>query len=347
MSKRKAERILSVLLLFCVACLMGCSSSGEWTQEQEETEVYAFVTKSEGNPYFELMAEGFSEVVEQEGGNCIISNPDDTTAEAQIEAINELISQNVDGIAVAANDADALSEVLEEASEQGIHITTVDSDVNIEDREIFVNQAASEEIAEVLVEAVYDLCGGSGQWAILSASSQATNQNTWIYAMKEVLEEEKYQDLRLVDIVYGNDETELSAELTEELLVTYPDLKVICAPTVVGLAAVAQVLSEQEDTQVKATGLGLPSDMADYVLSEDSVCPYLFLWNPIDLGQMSAYVLIALTNGEINGEAGESFQAGDMGSFLVEESENGGLEVIVDGPIRFDDTNINEWKELF
>ncbi len=337
-----------VMLLAAVLLLTGCAAqSGQDTAVEHSTGVYAMVIKSDGNTYNDLMAQGFQEVIEEAGGTCVIARPTEITAEAQIEILQELIQQKVDSIAVAANDEDALSPVLQDAMGLGICVSTVDSDVSAQARQVFVNQAATDEIARKLVEAVYEMAGGSGQWAILSAGSQASNQNTWIRAMRSVMEEETYQDLRLVDIVYGNDETEASKEKTGELLENYPDLKVICAPTVMGLVAVAEVLEEQGNTSVKVTGLGLPSSMSAYVKGDDAICPYFYLWNPIDLGRMSGYVSLALKKGTITGAVGETFEAGDMGKFVIRENEFGASEVVVAPLIRFDAENIAEWQDLF
>ncbi len=337
------KRIL-ILILVSALILSGCSASGN--TDDDET-VYALVTKAEGNTYNELMAQGFQEVIEQAGETCLIFNPEEATAEEQIQILQDLVSQGVDSITVAANDADALTDVLQSAAKQGIAVSSVDSDVNVESRQIFVNQATADAIAEALVEAVYEICDGEGQWAILSATSQASNQSDWIRAMRSVLEEEKYQNLRLVDIVYGNDEIDTSKEMAQKLLEDYPDLKVICAPTSIGLEATAMVLTENPESEVKATGLGLPSDMAEYIEGENPVCPCMFLWNPIDLGRLAAYVSLALVSGELTGVAGEEFEAGDMGIFQVEENENGALQVVLASPLRFDASNIGEWKNIF
>ena len=148
------------------------------------------------------------------------------------------------------------------------------------------------------MDAVYDITGGEGQWAILSATSQAANQNAWIEAMQAVMEgDEKYANLELVDIVYGDDEPQPSTEQTQALLQNYPDLKLICAPTTVGINAAAKVLQDQ-GSDVKITGLGMPSEMEAYV-GEDNVCPYFYLWNPIDLGELAAHTAMALVAGDI------------------------------------------------
>lgn len=309
---------------------------------------YAMVTKSAGNPYNEKEAEGFKEVIEANGGTAIIQHPEAATADAQVSVIQSLISQGVDSISVAANDANALQAALEEAMAAGIKVSAVDSATNAASRMTFANQAGTKEIGQTLMDAVYDISGGSGQWAIVSATSQATNQNAWIDAMKEIMESDsKYADLELVSIEYGDDVPEKSTTVTQALLTNYPDLKVICAPTTVGIAAAAKVLQDQ-GSSCKLTGLGLPSEMAAYIGDGDSFsCPYMFLWNPIDVGRLSAYISLALVNGDINGATGDTFEAGDMGSYTVVDAADGGTEVILGPPFKFDPSNINEWKDIY
>ena len=104
------------------------------------------------------------------------------------------------------------------------------------------------------MDAVYDITGGEGQWTILSATSQAANQNAWIEAMQNLMEsDEKYANLEIVDIVYGDDEPQPSTEQPQALLQNYPDLKLICAPTTVGINVAAKVLQDQ-NSDVKITG---------------------------------------------------------------------------------------------
>ena len=308
---------------------------------------YALVTKSAGNPFMERMASGFQEAVEAQGGTVVIQNPEAATPDAQISVIQSLISQGVDSIAVDGNDANALTAVLTEASGSGIKILTLDSDVAPDTRTVYCNQAGVSQIGETLMEAVYDLTGGEGDWAILSATSQATNQNAWIDAMKKLMESDpKYAKLNLVEVAYGDDEPQKSTDQTQALLQNYPDLKVICAPTTVGIAAAAKVLQDQKSS-VKLTGLGLPSEMAEYIGDDDAhSCPYMYLWNPIDLGRLAGYTSIALVDGSITGAAGDSFKAGDLGDYTVEEID-GSTQIILGPPFKFDPSNIDEWKTVY
>ena len=377
MKKKVLSAILSVAMV--ATLLVGCGNAAEEapaaaTEEAapaeeapaEETEApaeeaeapaeeaaagggtYAFVSKSAGNPFNERQATGFEEAVADLGGTAIIQHPESATADAQITVIQSLISQGVDSICVAANDENALQAALEEAAGAGIKVCSVDSTVNVASRLTHVNQAGVTEIGQCLMDAVYDITGGEGQWAILSATSQAANQNAWIESMKEIMAaDEKYSKLELVEVAYGDDEPQKSTDQTQALLQNYPDLKVICAPTTVGIAAAAKVLQDQ-GSSVKLTGLGLPSEMAEYIGDDDAhSCPYMFLWNPIDLGRLGAYTSAALVNGEITGAEGDKFTAGDMGDYEIVKAGDGGTEIILGAPFKFDPSNIEEWKEVY
>ncbi|MDE6202728.1 MAG: rhamnose ABC transporter substrate-binding protein [Lachnospiraceae bacterium] len=367
------KKLVSVLMCAAMtaALLSGCGGSKDTpaesqsanepaaeTETKTETEsneeaasggkTYAMITKAAGNPYNEKEAEGFKEVIEANGGTVIIQHPEAATADAQVSVIQSLISQGVDSICVAANDTNALQAALEEAMDAGIKVSSFDSSTNPASRMTFANQAGTQEIGQALMDAVYDISGGSGQWAIVSATSQATNQNAWIEAMKEIMESDsKYAELELVSVEYGDDVPEKSTTVTQALLTNYPDLKVICAPTTVGIAAAAKVLQDQ-GSSCKLTGLGLPSEMAAYIGDgDDFSCPYMFLWNPIDVGRLSAYISMALVNGDITGASGETFTAGDMGSYTIVEAADGGTEVILGPPFKFDPSNIAEWKDIY
>jgi rhamnose transport system substrate-binding protein len=320
-------------------------AAGDTGAASSEGKTYALVTKSAGNAFMELLGQGFKQAVEASGGTAIVKDPASATADAQISEISSLISQGVDSILVAANDENALQAVLQEASDAGIKVLTVDSDVAPASRAVFVNQASTELIGQTLLDACYDIAGGEGQYAILSATSQATNQNAWIDAMKAAAEaDSKYANLELVEVAYGDDEPQKSTDQTQALLEKYPDLKVICAPTTVGIAAAAKVLQDS-GSSVKLTGLGLPSEMVEYIGEDDAhSCPYMYLWNMIDLGNLAGYTSVALVNGDFTGAAGEKYTAGDMGEFEVVDV-NGATQVILGNPYKFDASNVQEWAD--
>ena len=74
------------------------------------------------------------------------------------------------------------------------------------------------------------------------------------------------------------------------LLTNHPNLKVIVAPTTVGILAAAQVVKQAAST-VKVTGLGLPNDMKAFVADG---MPEFGLWSVPDLGYLAYYVAAKL-----------------------------------------------------
>ncbi|MFB8637239.1 rhamnose ABC transporter substrate-binding protein [Enterococcus casseliflavus] len=335
---------IATAVMFLAACGDGQESAGN---VENSSGTYAIVAKSAGNPFNEKQIEGFKKAIEEQEYQVIEKTPDQPTAEQQINIIQELITQGVDGIAIAANDENALQPALKQAMDQGIAVTSFDSAVNQESRQAHVNQADPKAIAVAMMDAVLDLAGGEGQFAILSATSTATNQNTWIAGMEELMaEDEKYAGLELVKIAYGDDLRDKSTSETEALLQSFPDLRVIMSPSTVGIAAAAKVVQDKGvSDNIKVTGLGLPSEMAAYI--DNDVCPYMYLWNPIDIGYMTGYLLTALAQEDISGSVGETFEAGDLGTKEITEAPDGGTESFLGEPFRFDSSNIDEWKEVY
>ena len=133
----------------------------------------------------------------------VISSGTEDTAAAQIPSIQAAIADQADAIVIAGNDPDALCPSLQQAQDAGIVVVAFDSDVSCADH-LFINQAETNNIGTAEVDYMATLLDGKGEVAILSAAATATNQNAWIEAMKTQFE--KYPDMKLVDVVYGNDD---------------------------------------------------------------------------------------------------------------------------------------------
>ncbi|MGN0162471.1 MAG: substrate-binding domain-containing protein [Candidatus Ornithomonoglobus sp.] len=332
------------------AVLAGCGGTAAPETASEDGAasgggVYAFVAKDVQNPYMQKVYEGFETACNEIGAEALYKGPEAATPEKQIEIINQLVAQGVAGIAIAANDQDALQPALTEAMDAGIPVISLDSAVNAASRKTHIQQADPEKIGRGLVQAAYEMVDGDGGIAILSATAQATNQNLWIEWMQKEVEEnaDKYASTPIVKIAYGDDDPTKSTSETQALLQD-PSIKVIIAPTTVGMLAAGKVLQDK-DSEVKLTGLGLPSEMAPFI--EDGTCPWMYLWNPVDIGNLAGYTLDALVKGEITGEIGETFTAGELGDKEITEAADGGTEVMLGDPFKFDPENIAEWKEIY
>jgi rhamnose transport system substrate-binding protein len=329
---------MAFALLLAVTLVGGVFASG--SQEADDgTMDFALVVKSLGNGFFEAARDGAVEASEELGNvNVIYQGPSEPTAEGQIEIIDSLIAQRVDGIAISANDQDALVPILQRAMDAGIAVMSFDSGVAPEGRSVHLAPSETELIGAQQVRLIAELIDYEGQIAILSATSQATNQNAWIEVMEETLQEPEYSDMELVATVYGDDISDKSYREAVGLMTTYPDLKGIIAPTTVGIAAAAKAIEDEGMVdQVELTGLGLPSEMQRYV--ESGVCKQMALWNPVDLGYTSMYILNTL----VEDADATSIDAGRMGT--IEVGSNG--DAVMGEPFVFNAENIATYAEMF
>jgi rhamnose transport system substrate-binding protein len=299
----------------------------------------AFVPKNINNPYNVIETGGSMEASKEMGAEGKVVGPSDPSASSQVSYINTLITQRQNAIVLAANDPNALIPYLKRAMAQKIKVVTMDSDTAPEGRSIFVNQATSEGIGRSQVQMLAKQINNQGEIAILSATPNATNQNTWIKYMQEELKKPEYKDIKLVKIAYGNDEDQKSFTETQGLLQAYPDLKGIISPTTVGVAAAARYLSTSPyKGKVALVGLGTPNQMREFV--KDGTVKEFALWSPADLGYLAAYAAAQLASGNIEGKEGETFSAGKLGARTIGKD---GV-VILGPPTVFNAENIDQFN---
>lgn len=305
---------------------------------------FVLVPKNLGNPYFDTGNVGAQEAAEELGVTVLYQGSAAADATQQIQLINSLIAQNVSGLAVAANDEDALVPTGKEAMDAGIPVVSWDSAIGQDGRVLHINQAVLQDIGAIQIQMASDLAGpDGGQIAILSATSTAPNQNAWIEVMKEVLTQPEYANLELVDVVYGDDDDTKSYNEAQALFTKYPDLKVIIAPTTVGIAASARAVTDQNLIgKVAVTGLGTPNQMREYV--KNGASPQFALWNPADLGYLAIHILNALATDQITGATGDTFTAGRLGEYTIQEDEALGRNVLLGLPFIYNAENIDNFN---
>lgn len=299
----------------------------------------AFLPKQLNNSYFTIADTGGQQALKALGESYEeVGTSSATDTAGQANYVNTLIQQQVNGIALSAQDPNALCTNLKQAMADGISVVTYDSDTATDCRDLFISQASSEALGTTEVDLIAQQIGGSGQIAILSAAQTATNQNAWIGYMQQELKA-KYPNIQLVKIAYGNDDAQTSYQDTQGLLQSYPHLKGIISPTTVGILAAAQFLDGSSyKGKVKLTGLGTPDSLKKYVA--DGTITSFELWDPAKLGALAAYAAVALQSGQITGAQGQSFKAGDMGTFTI-----GAQGVVTLGlPTVFTSANINQYN---
>jgi rhamnose transport system substrate-binding protein len=341
---RRAVALVSVALAAGLA-LSACNSKNDDASDNGGSgggsggkATYTFLPKNLGNPYFDTSDKAGQKAIEAFGGTYQEVGPDKATPDAQVPFINTAAQQGVGALIISADDPKAICDAVATAQKAGVKVVTFDSDTSPGCRDLYINQATADGIAKVEVDMIAEQIGDAGDIAILSAAANATNQNTWIDLMKKDLAAD-HPNINLVDTVYGDDDDQTSFDKTAALLQAHPDLKGIISPTTVGIAAAARYLSTSDAKgKVALTGLGTPNQMRDYV--KDGTVKEFALWNPGDLGTLAAYAAKALVDGDITGKEGDTFDAGDLGSFTVGADNT----VLLGDPFKFNADNIDQFN---
>jgi rhamnose transport system substrate-binding protein len=330
---------LVFILLLLAACGGTASTGGSTPTSGTGSNLnIVFLPKAINNPYFDTAASGGQLAATALSGQFKQVGPSSANAAAQVPFITSLTQQHVGAIVISGDDPNAVAPSLKQAMAQGIKVVSFDADVAPDARTVFVNQADSEQIGRSEVDLLAQQINSTGQIAILSASSTAANQNTWIGYMKDELAK-KYPNMQLVKIAYGNDDDTTSFNDTLALLQQYPNLKGIISPTTVGIAAAARAIeSVKKGGTIALTGLGTPNQLRVYV--KDGTIKGFELWNPSDLGYLAYYVAAMLVQGKIQGNIGDTFTAGKLGSYTIAANH----VVLLGPPTVFNSANIDQFN---
>lgn len=248
----------------------------------------AIVPKLVNIPYFNAVEKGAIEAGEDLGVNVIYKGPSIANSMQQIRVIEELIAEEVDVIAVSANDPVELVPVLTKAKNQGIKVITWDSDTLPEAREFFVNMVDSEQLGRHLMDTLAWNVNEEGDFAIMTGSLLASNLNEWLNWI-EIQHQQYYPNMNLVEVVATDDNPHKAYTVAKELLVNYPSLKGIIGNSSVGPPAAAQAVKEAEKIgEVAVVGLSSPNPMNEYL--KNGSAQIVTLWSPKKLG----YLTVAL-----------------------------------------------------
>ena len=258
----------------------------------------------------------------------------ENSVQGQIEFMTNAPTQGLKVVMLSNNAGDQIAPAAEKAQGLGTKVVTWDSPIpSAKGESVFVAQVDFDSIGVVMADMALDLTGSDGgEFAVLSASPDAANQNAWIKALEEALKDPKYAAVKLVDTVYGDDVSEKSYNQALALVDQHPKLEAIMAPTTVGIAAAAKAMQDEGlCDKVKVSGLGLPSEMVSYTLN--GCAPEFALWSFVDLGYLTYYTSYLLATGAITGAEGEQFSAGRMGDYTIEKdpTRDAGLRVLM-GP---------------
>ena len=334
------KKILSAVLAAAIL-LSGCGKSpespggGTAAGGGGRKITVALLPKSKGNAYFISCKAGAEKAAKALGVDLLFDGPTESDPAKQNEIVENWIALGVDVIAAACVNKEGISTALRKAQQKGVKVITYDSDAMPDSRAFFVNQATPEGIGSVLMDEAARLCGGQGEFAIITASLTAANMNEWQKHI-EARRASKHPNMKRVALRPCDDLKDKAQAEATALLSAHPNLKLlmnICSPAVPGAAEAVKQAGKVG--KVKVIGLGLPSENRRYV--KEGVTDSVNLWKTEELGELTVRVAHAVATGAL--KAGDkSFKAGPLGEFEIV-----GDNVLLGTPFIFNKDNIDEF----
>ncbi|HEX8890596.1 MAG TPA: substrate-binding domain-containing protein, partial [Pyrinomonadaceae bacterium] len=297
--------------------------------------VIAMMPKAKGDPYFISCRQGAEEAAKELGVELLWDGPTDLDPVKQNELVEAWITRGVDVIAVSVENRVGISTVLRKAREKGIKVITWDADAEKDTRDFLINQATPQGIGYTLTDEAARIMGGKGDFAIITASLSAANQNEWIKYIKERLAE-KYPDMHLVAVQPSEGDRDRAFSETQNVLKVYPNVKLIMPIAAPAVPGAAEAVKQAGRTDVKITGLSLPNMNKPYV--KDGVIESVVLWNTVDLGYLTVYAANALATGLLK-RGDKELSAGRLGKIEVADDE-----VRLGAPFIFNKGNIDNFN---
>lgn len=294
----------------------------------------AMMPKSKGNAYFIACRQGAEEAAKELGVNLIWDGPTDPDPARQNQIIDTWITRGVDVIAVAVENRDGIASVLKKAQDRGIRVITWDADAAPDARSFFVNQATPEGIGHALMDTAADVMGGSGQFAIITASLTAANMISWQEQI-EIRRSEKYPEIELAVLRPCDDLQQKAYDEANNIMNAYPDVKLIMAICTPAVPGAAEAVKQSGRDDVKVVGLGLPNDNKRYI--HEGITEAVILWNSMDLGYLTIHAAKALKEGSLSPGDGE-FEAGKLGTVKIRDDN-----ILLGEPYIFTTENIDRF----
>lgn len=303
-----------------------------------ETITIVDIPKLIGIGYFDATAQGQAEAAEELGNvEYQQDGPTEALVDDQISLIESYITQGVDGFLFAANDPVAISPVLRRALEAGIHVVGYDADSQPDAREWFVNQAQFNGIAKAMIDTLVAEQGEDASFGIVTSTFTAPNQARWIAEMWAYANE-CYPDLEWLETLEAQEDSVLSFNQANTLINKYgDDINAIFGMTSVATPSSADAVTQADLCgEVSVIGLATPNAMRPYV--NEGCVENVVLWNPVDLGYASVYVMRAAIDGDLQ-PGDTSVDAGRLGTLEVIN----GSEVLLGAPFIFTPDNIDDF----
>ena len=286
--------------LLLAAVLVVATAGG--ASAADKTLRFAVVPKAMNNPYFDLSRDGCLARAKALGDvECVYTGPVEHEPASQVQIIQDLITQGIDGLAISVSDADAVIGVIKQARDAGIAVITFDADSPKSARQAYVGTDNKEMGAE-LGRQLIKLHPQPGEYITQSGGPAAANLNERLAGLNGVLQGAGWK-LAPGSPSFCNDDSALANQQIADLYAANPN-----ADAIVPVGGWALFAPEAYRSFVDAHRAAYDSHKLTLVMPDtlrievellrDGYAQVLVGQRPYEMGEKAMDMLLALKKGQ-------------------------------------------------
>ncbi len=253
------------------------------------------VSKGFQHQFWQAVKSGAEQAAEEFNVTITFEGPDnETMVDRQIDMLAAALANNPKAIGFAALDSQAAIPLLKQADEKGIPIIAFDSGV---DSDIPVSTATTDNLAAagLAADKMAEILGGKGKVAVVAHDQTSRTgidrRDGFVNRIAE-----KYPDIEVVTVQYGQGDHLKSTEVTKAILTANPDLNGIFG-TNEG-SAIGVVNGVQELGTEGLVIIGYDSGKAQKDAVKSGLMAGAITQNPVGIGYETVKAAVAAMNGE-------------------------------------------------
>ncbi|WP_299081790.1 ABC transporter substrate-binding protein [uncultured Ruegeria sp.] len=281
---------------FILGALSAATLAAPASMASAADEVYIpLVSKGFQHQFWQAVKSGAQQAADEYGVRITFEGPDnETMVDRQIDMLAAALANNPKAIGFAALDSQAAIPLLKQASDAGIPIIAFDSGV---DSDIPVSTATTDNLAAagLAADKMAEKIGGKGKVAVVAHDQTSRTgidrRDGFVNRMAE-----KYPDIEVVTVQYGQGDHLKSTEVTKAILTANPDLNGIFG-TNEG-SAIGVVNGVQELGTEGLVIIGYDSGKAQKDAIKSGLMAGAITQNPVGIGYETVKAAISAVNGE-------------------------------------------------
>ena len=280
---------------FILGALSAATLAGSASMAVADEVYIPLVSKGFQHQFWQAVKSGAEQAADEYNVTITFEGPDnETMVDRQIDMLAAALANNPKAIGFAALDSQAAIPLLKQANEKGIPIIAFDSGV---DSDIPVSTATTDNLAAagLAADKMAEKIGGKGKVAVVAHDQTSRTgidrRDGFVNRMAE-----KYPDIEVVTVQYGQGDHLKSTEVTKAILTANPDLSGIFG-TNEG-SAIGVVNGVQELGTEGLVIIGYDSGKAQKDAIKSGLMAGAITQNPVGIGYETVKAAVAALNGE-------------------------------------------------